>query len=171
MKIIFITIFYLLSVASFAQNSRPVNLLATGNFNSKLRGFGTNNAGVGLSLNASFFARHKLQLLAEANAETFFGNKLLIINQEGKESKAPAIYSFTAGPQFFISKNIALSVTYGPYRYSIEDIGFTNDFGFRFGITGFAGRKKRFVTKLFMTEIPKSYDIQYFGIGVGYRFY
>lgn len=171
MKVIIITIFLLLSLTSFAQSNKPVNLAAIGNFNFKLRGFGTNDAGVGLGLNASFFARHKLQLLAEANAETFFGSKLLIINQEGRENKAPAIYSFTAGPQFFISKNIAFSVTGGSYLHSIEAVGFTNDFGFRFGITGFAGRKRRFVTKLFMTEIPKDYDIQYFGVGVGYRFY
>lgn len=171
MRFIIITIFYILSLTSFAQDNRPVNLAVTGNFNFKLRGFGTNDAGLGLGLDASFFPRHKLQLLAEANAERFFGSKELIINPHGRENKAPVIYSFNAGPRFFISKNIALSVTYGPYLHSIEAAGFTNDFGFRFGITGFLGKEKRLMTKLFMTEIPKDYDIQYFGFGVGYRFY
>lgn len=171
MKTFIITIFYLLPLVSSAQDNRPVNLAATGNFNFTTHGFGTNNAGAGLGLNASFFAGHKLQVLTEANAEIFFGSKLLIIGREGKESQAPAIFSFMAGPQFFISKNIAFSVTGGPYRHSIEEIGFTNELGFRFGITAFSGRKRRFVTKLFMTDIPKGYDIQYFGVGVGYRFY
>lgn len=171
MKLTIITIFYLLSLPSFAQNDRPVNLAVTGNFNFTTHGFGTNDAGLGLGLNASFFPGHKLQLLAEANAESFFGSKEFIINPQGRENKAPVIYSIKAGPKFFISKNIALSVTYGPYLHSIEAAGFTNNFGFKFGITGFSGKKKRFVTKLFMTEIPKDYDIQYFGFGVGYRFY
>ncbi len=171
MKLTIITIFCLLSLPSFAQKDRFVNLAASGNFNFTTHGFGTNDAGAGLGLTASFFPQHKLQLLAETGAEMFFGSKELIINPKGRENKDPVIYSIKAGPQLFISKNIALSVTYGPYLHSIETAGFTNDFGFRFGITGFSGKKKRFVTKLFMTEIPKDYDIRYFGFGVGYRFY
>lgn len=172
MRYIIIKICCLLSLSSFGQFDKTISLRASGNFNVTRNGFGTNDAGLGLGLDASFFSNHKLNLLTETSAETFFGSKEFIINPEGRENKAPVIYSVKAGPQFFISKNIALSVTYGPSWYSIQAVSFTSDYGFKLGITGLFGKERRLVTKVFLAEIPKdNINIQYFGVGVGYRFY
>ena len=78
--------------------------MATGNFNFKTKGLAMNDAGFGIGFDASLFAKHKLQLLLETNADVFIGDKELLVDAQGRENKSPTIYSIKAGPQFFILK-------------------------------------------------------------------
>ena len=172
MKSLIISITLFLSLTSYGQLDKSLSLIATGNFDFKTKGLALNDAGFGIGLDASFFSKHKFQLLLETSADRFIGDKDFVTADEGRENKSPAIYSIKAGPQFFISKNIALSATFGPAWHSIQAVGFTRDYGFKFGATGFLGDKRRLVTKIFMVYIPKeNLNIRYFGLALGYRFF
>ena len=171
MKSLIVLITFFFSLTSYGQFAKSFSLMATGNFDFKTKGLALNDAGFGIGLDASFFSKHKIQLLLETSGDRFIGDKDFITADEGRENKSPAIYSIKVGPQFFISKNIALSATFGPAWHSIQAIGFTRDYGFKFGATGFLGDKKRLVTKIFIVYIPKdNLNIRYFGIALGYRF-
>lgn len=172
MKPLISIILCLLSLASVGQFDKPVSIGASRNFNFKTKGLALNDAGFGISLDASLFSNHKLQLLLETGTDRFIGDKSFIIDAKGRENKSAAIYSIKAGPQFFISKNIAISTTFGPAWHSVQAVSFTHDYGFKLGATGFWGNKRRLITKMFMVNIPKEdVSIQYFGFGLGHRFY
>jgi hypothetical protein len=168
------TFFFSLSIITtcFGQLEKSTTFRATANFNIVLDGLATNDAGVGLGFDASFFSKNKLQVLIETSADCFIGDKVMVIDPvTGKEGKSAAIYSIKAGPQFFITKNIALAATYGPAWHVLRDFDYTVDYGFKYSITGFLGRQKRFVTKVFMVNISvEEQQIQYLGIAAGVRF-
>ena len=105
--------------------------MAIGNFNFKTKGLAMNDAGFGIGFDASLFAKHKLQLLLETNANVFIGDKELLVDAQGRENKSQTIYSIKAGPQFFIFERIALSTTFGVAWHSVKAIDFTCDFGLR----------------------------------------
>jgi hypothetical protein len=172
MKTTITVILIYLSLPTFGQFNKFLTLNANGSFDFKTKGLGTNDAGVGLTLDGTIFANHKLQLLLEASTDGFIGDKLLIVDAQGRSPKSAVIYSMRVGPQFFILKNIAISTTYGPFWHRIRAYEFTNDYGFKFGITTFFGKNRRFTSRVFIVTIPKDIvDIQYFGLGIGYRFY
>lgn len=171
MKLLIILIFCFLSTKSYCQFDKSFSFVTSANLDFKTKGLATNEAGMGMSLDAFLFAKHKLQLIIETSADQFIGDKLLIEDAQGRENKRAAIYTIKAGPQFFLSKKIALSTTIGPAWHSIEAVGFTRDYGFKFGITGFPGHKRRLVTKIFMVDILRdNLNIQYFGLQLGFRF-
>jgi hypothetical protein len=171
MKLSIFSIVFFLSLSSFAQFDKPFILSATSNFNFKTNGLATNDAGLGLSFDAFFFSKNKLQLLIETSADWFIGDKFLITDANGRNAKGAVIYSIKAGPQFFIIERLALSVTYGPAWHRIRDFEFTTNYGFKYAVTGFLTEKKRFATKLFLVAIPKKdLNIKYFGLSLGYRF-
>lgn len=171
MRPLIILIFCFLSIKSYCQFDKPFNLIASANFDFKLKGLATNDAGMGLNLDAILFAKHRLQLLIETSADRFIGDKFLIIDAQGRENKNAAIYTIEAGPQFFLSKRIALSATIGPAWHSIEAFSFTRDCGFKFAATGFLGHKRRLVTRIFMVDILKeNLNVQYFALQLGFRF-
>jgi hypothetical protein len=173
MKYLFILLFSLSAVtACFGQFQKPVTFRATANFNIALGGLATNDAGIGLGLDAAFFSKNRLQALFETSADRFVGDKLLILDPiTNKEAKSAAVYSVKVGPQFFISDNLALAATYGPAWYVLRDFDYTSDYGFKYSITGFLGKQKRFVTKVFMVNIRAGErNIQYLGIAAGFRF-
>ena len=159
-------------VTCFGQLEKATTFRATANFNIVLDGLATNDAGVGLGLDASFFSKSKLQALVETSADRFIGDKLLVADPiTGKEAKGAAVFSVKAGPQFFITRNLALAATYGPAWHVLRDFDYTVDYGFKYSITGFLGNQKRFVTKVFMVNIPvEEQQIQYLGIAAGFRF-
>lgn len=172
MKHLILISFFITSFSSFGQFDKSTSLRATGNFNIVLNGLATNNAGLGLGFDASFFAKHKLQVLIEISSDHFIGDKVLIIDTiTGKENKRAAVYSIMAGPQFFVFKNIAVSATYGPSWYTIRAFNYSYTYGIKYSITGFFGLQKRFTAKVFMTDIPaEEQNIQYIGLAAGYRF-
>jgi hypothetical protein len=170
MKHLIFIIISFFSSATYGQFEKSLSLITTGNFDFKTKGLNRNDAGFGISLDASLFSKHKLQLLLETSVERFMGDKLGFADPQGRENKSALIYIIKAGPQFFILKNIAISTTIGPAWHSIRAVGFTRDFCFKFGVTGFFGDKRRLVTKIFIVDIPNdNLNIQYFGIGLGYR--
>lgn len=160
-----------MAVSCFAQFDKPISIRATGNFNVALRGLGVDDAGVGLGLDASFFSKHRLQALVETSLDHFFGDKSLYIDTlTGKDAKTN-IYNIKAGPQFFITKNFALSATYGPSWYKVRDFDYATDYGFKYSITGFLGKKRHFVAKVFIVDIPAQFQrIQYLGFAAGIKF-
>ena len=171
MKILLILVFSFLSNKSYCQFDKSLSFIASANLNFKTRGLATNDAGVAMSLDALLFAKHKLQLFVETGTDKFFGDKLFIVDDQGRQNKTASIYTIKAGPQFFVTKNIALSTTIGPAWHSIRAIGFSRDYGFKFAVTGFLGVKRRIVTKIFMVEILKdNLNVRYFGLQLGYRF-
>jgi hypothetical protein len=172
MKLLIILIICFLSTKSYCQFNKSFSLITSVNFDFKTKGLATNEAGAGISLDAIVFAKHKLQLLIETSADQFIGDKSFAEDAQGRENKSATIYTIKAGPQFFLSKRIALSTTIGPAWHSIEAVGFTRNYGFKFTVTGFLGHKRKLVTNLFMVDIPKdNLNIQYFGLQLGFRFH
>lgn len=170
-KSIIVILFSTCTLSCFAQFDKSITYRATANFNAVLNGLATNDAGIGVGLDASLFSKYRLQALIETSAERFIGDKLLITDSTGKPAKSAAVYSVKAGPQFFLSKNLALSVTYGPVWYVLREFKYSMDYGLKYSITGFLGVQRRFVTKVFMVNIPTSEQkIQYLGLAGGYRF-
>ena len=173
MKHLFTFLMSIITVIScFGQFEKATTFRATANFNIVLDGLATNDAGVGLGLDASFFSKSRLQALIETSADRFIGDKLLVVNPTtGKEAKSAAIYSIKVGPQFFITRRFALAATYGPAWHVLRDFDYTIDYGFKYSITGFLGKQKRLVTKVFMVNIPvEEQQIQYLGFSAGFRF-
>ena len=154
------------------QFDKQITFRATVNFNVVLGGLATNDAGAGLELNASFFSRKKLQLVVEGSGDLFIGDKLMVVDiADGRPTKNAAVYSFKAGPQYFITKNIAVAATYGPAWHVLRDFDFTLDLGSKYSINAFWGKRRSFVTRLFFMHIAtESQNIQYLGIAAGLRF-
>ena len=172
MKHLALILFTIIQLSCFGQFDKSTTLRATANFNFTLNGLATNDAGVGLGIDASFFSKHRLQALIETSADWFFGDKLLILDSAtGKAAKSTAVHSIKVGPQFFITKSIALSATYGPAWYVVRDFSYSIDYGFKYSITGFLGDKRRFIAKAFIVNIPtEQQDIRYVGLAAGLRF-
>ena len=171
MKTLIILIFCFVSAKSYSQFDKPFSLITSVNLDFKLKGLATNETGVGINIDAILFAKHKLQLLLQTSADQFIGDKSLIIDAQGRENKSATIYTIHAGPQYFVSKRIALSTTIGPAWHSIQAIGFSHDLGFKFAATGFLGPKRKLVTRIFMVNIIKeNLNVRYFGLQLGFRF-
>ncbi|HEX8315273.1 MAG TPA: hypothetical protein VF609_09780 [Flavisolibacter sp.] len=173
MKHLFTFLFsYLCVTTCLAQHQQATTLRASINFNIALNGLATNDAGVGLGLDASFFSKRRLQALIETSADRFIGDKLLLLDTiTGKKGKSAAVYSIRVGPQLFVSENIALAATYGPSWHVVRDFGYTLDGGFKYSITFFFGKEKSFIAKMFMVNIPvEERKIQYLGIAAGFQF-
>ena len=153
------------------QFDNQITFRATANFNVVLGGLATNDAGAGLELDASFFSRKKLQLVVEGSGDRFIGDKLMIIDSVyGSPTKNAAVYSLKAGPQYFITKNIAIAATCGPAWHVIRNFDYTLDLGFKYSLTAFWGKRRSFITRLFLVQIPtESQNIQYLGVGAGLR--
>lgn len=172
MKSLCLIFFIVTQLSGFGQFNKSITLRATTNFNFTLNGLATNVAGVGLGIDASFFAKHRLQALIETSADWFFGDKLLVFDStSGKVAKSAAVHSVKIGPQFFITKNLAVSATYGPAWYIVRDFNYSIDYGFKYSVTGFLGDKRRFMAKVFIVDIPiKQQNILYLGLAAGVRF-
>ena len=172
MKQFLLALLGLPTVSCFGQFNKALTIRPTAHINIVLNGLGMNDAGGGLGLDVSFFSRHRLQVLIETSADGFIGDKLLHIDTvTEEEAKNAAVYSIKAGPQFFIAPHWALAVTYGPAWHIVRDFNYSVDGGFNYSLTGFLGRKRRLVTKLFLVTIPiDEQNIQYMGISAGVRF-
>ena len=172
MKYLLLIIISISSLPCFGQAAKFIDLQVIGNINFKTRGLATNDAGVGINLDAALFSTHKLQLLVEGSSAVFIGDKLLVTDSMERKAESAVIHSITAGLQYFISKKIAVSVLYGFNWHRIRAFEFTQDDGYKFCVTGFTGNKKRTLIQFFMVDVPrKEIDIRYFGIGIGYKFY
>lgn len=171
MKTLIILFFCSISTKSYCQFDKTFSLITSVNLDFKLKGLATNEAGLGINIDAILLAKNKLQLLLETSADKFIGDKTLIIDAQGSETKNAAIYTINAGPQYFVSKRIAFATTFGPAWHAIEASGFTQDYGFKFAATAFLGPKRKLVTRIFMVDILKDdLNIQYFGLQFGFRF-
>lgn len=166
--------FILLSLITFnasAQFNRFLFMSATAQANVGQKALAYDNAGYGLSINTSFPGYSKWEVTASVSANGFFGDKIYYLPNEGRQNKGPAIYTLFAGPQYFILSRLAVSVTAGPAWYSIHTKGFSASTGYHFEATGYLGKKRRIVTRLSFSDIPANeINIQYFGLGIGYRF-
>lgn len=174
MKYLFILPLLLFTITSYGQFNHFVSLRTTINFavGQKELANAADDAGYGLSVDVSFFSKHKLQALFMADVNSFFGNKVYYLQNEGRQNKNADIYSIRIGPQYFISKRIAFSATAGPAWHAIETVGFSRNMAYQLMGTGFWGKRKKLVTQLFFTEIPKPVaNIQYIGLGLGYRIF
>jgi hypothetical protein len=153
-----------------AQNSRPVSITAGGTLNFRTRGLGQNDAGFGLFAGTALFARNKLQLLVEASATTFSGDKLLYFDARGNAAKSPLIHRIHAGPQYHVTQKLAVAATYGAVWHRIRATDFTLDDGLKLNVTAFPGEKSRLAVQLFAAAIPATEaSINYLGLGLGYR--
>jgi hypothetical protein len=172
MKQVCLIFFIITQLSCFGQFDKSITLRATANFNFALNGLATNDAGVGLGIDASFFSKHRLQALIETSADWFIGDKLLVLDSAtGKAAKSAAVHSVKIGPQIFITKNLAVSATYGPAWYTVRDFNYSMDYGFKYSVTGFLGDKRRFTAKVFIVDIPtKQRSVLYLGLAAGVRF-
>lgn len=95
MKYLFILPLLLLAINSFGQFNRFTSLRITVNVDVGQKELANiaDNVGYGLCIDASFLSEHRLQALFTADANSFFGNKVYIISNEGRQNKNAAIYS------------------------------------------------------------------------------
>ncbi|HZF64291.1 MAG TPA: hypothetical protein VEZ55_07405 [Chitinophagaceae bacterium] len=139
------------------------------NVNLPLKGLATNDAGFGVTVDAAFLSKSKLQALVETSADYFLGDKLLIVDaNSGKQAKRPSIYSIRFGPQLFITPALAISATCGPTWHVVRDFRHSLDDGFRFSANTFLGKKRSVAARFYMVTIPNK--IHYLGTSVGVRF-
>jgi hypothetical protein len=154
-----------------AQRDRFISLRSTVHFNFALKAPSQDDAGIGLQIDMSMFARKKLTLLLSVHGDRFIGDKLLAISNVGRVNKGSAIYGVEAGPEYFINRHVAIGVSYGLYWHSFQTVGFSSNDGYRFGFTIFPGRQKSFVMQLARTDISRQMvNIRYYSLGLGYRF-
>jgi len=173
MKTILLLIFCSLSIAAFSQHKKPFSIGLSGNFDFHTRGLATNDAGLGIGLNASYAIKQKLQLLIEINRDWFIGDKLLVVDSQlGSDTKPAAINTIKAGGRFFITKKLGVSAMAGPAWHTIREFTYAQDMGYQFGFDWFHGSKERVLTRLFLAGIPNNQvNIHYWGIQLGYRIY
>ena len=172
MRSIYLLLFSIASLQGFSQFEKSTSIHLTANFNFALTGVATNTGGAGAGCSASFFGKHRLQALVEANANYFFGDKFLIIETStGRKPKTAGAHSIKAGPQYFLTKNMALSITYGAAWYTIREFEYTMSDAFKYSVTGFFGPKKRFVTQLSFTSVSSPGNpIRFIALAAGHRF-
>jgi|GEM_PF-6729605 len=171
-KYFLFTLLCISSIACFSQFDKQVTVRASANFDFGTKGLATNTAGAGLGLDVSFLSKHSFQILVETSADRFWGDKLMLVFENNTEKiKKPTVINVHVGPQYFLCKNIAVSLTYGPSWHTVRNVKYSVDGGFRFALTGFWGANKHVLSKAFIENIPiKNEAIRYFGVGVGYRF-
>jgi hypothetical protein len=171
MRQLLVLTFSLIVMISQAQFHEGTSFRATANFNIVLKGLATNEAGAGLGFDASFFSKHRLQLILETSADRYIGDKVLVFNSRTGEHAKTAVYGLRSGPQFFLTKSVAVAVTYGPSWHKVRDFDYSMNGGFKYSLTGFLGANRNCVVKLFMVDINAAVQhIQYLGLAAGVRF-
>jgi hypothetical protein len=171
---------YILSIAillffmnvCFGQFDKFVTLRATGHLNVLLNGLGMNEIGAGIGLDASLFSKGRLQMLFEGSTNHFTGDKSLRIDSiTGRHAMNAAVYYFKVGPQYFITRNLAFAVTYGPSWHVSQDFEYTLDNGVKYSITGFWGPRQKVITRMSLSDIPNNKErIKYLSFAAGIRF-
>lgn len=170
MKHLLISLALLVSLSCWAQREKPVSVRMTGQFDFGVRGMGTNDAGMGVEVALSLFAKKRVQLLTEAHSLFYMGDKSLAIDRDGKELPNGSLHSLQAGPQVFLSKTIAFFATYGLAWHRYQEWTYTLDDGYRLGLTGYFGDQNNFIAQVSWMQVPREEgNIRQFGIGVGYR--
>lgn len=158
------------------QSRKKINVSSTGNFVVAMKGLGHTEVGLGGELAASFLSNKILRTLIEVHTARFKDNMYEYDIASGKIAKT-AVYTATVGPQYFITRKIALSVTVGPAWYKALDTEYHLGYGFKYSASSFLGSKGHLIAKIFTIHIPtkKSVTIYegpilYMGIGIGYCF-
>jgi hypothetical protein len=173
MKYFLTTIVMLFSLnVCFGQFDKFVTIRATGHFNVLLNGLGYNEVGLGGGLDFSLFSKGRLQMLFEGSTAHFVGDKVLYFDTlTGEHALNPSVFDVKVGPQYFVTRNIAIAVTYGPSWHVYDKPSYTLDYGLKYSLTGFWGPRRKFITKLFLSDIPNDQRrIQYLGFAAGIRF-
>jgi hypothetical protein len=173
MKALTVFTLLLLSLGSLAQRQKPVSIRMTGQYTVTVEGIGLNTAGLGIGAAGSFFARKRLQLLTEAYMDRYVGDKVLVLDQQGRPLPDACLLTVHAGPQVFFSRSLALAATYGAAWHRYRERSFTLDHAVRTSITGYFGSSDHFILQAYWTLVPRAYtrgmDIQQVGVGAGYR--
>lgn len=154
------------------KSDAAFSLKAMVNFDAGQKALQYDNAGYGISVDESFPAQHQLQAFMNMSFNSFFGDKTWVLSDKGRQNKNADIYSIQAGLTYFFLKRFSVSFSAGPAWHAIHTIGFSENMAYQPSVTWFPSKSRRLVTKLYFTEIPKEVvNIQYVGLGVGYRFF
>lgn len=171
MRLFLLLLFSINVLSGFGQTHKSILLWPAAHFNFGTKGLGADDAGFGAELNASLFSQHQLHSLVEGSSDHFFGDKVYYTDASGKELNRSALYSLKVGAQYSVSKQVALSATFGPAWHCFHETAFTTDYGFRFGATAFLGKQQRLVLKAAATTLSTAeVPVHYFSFGMGYRF-
>jgi hypothetical protein len=170
MRLLLLALLSLTATVSYAQFDKSVSVNATVNFNVALSGLGTDDAGLGINLQTSFFSKKRLQLTTEAVSEAFFGNKVLYEDAQAGKAAKTRLHGFRIGPQVFLTRNIAVSATYGPTWHKVRVFGYTHDYGYKVSVNSFLGAGRRLVARAsFVNTYAEVQKLEYLSIGIGYR--
>lgn len=155
-----------------AQQKHFVSLRSLAHFDFAMKMPSMDDAGFGLQMDASLFAKNRLNFLSTFHIEHLLGDKDYFIPNEGRINNQGKIIGVQAGPEYFIMPGVALSAVYGVFWHSIHEVKFAADDGYKLGLTYLVGKQKKFVMQLALTEIPRQVEnISYWQFGLGYRFY
>src|SRR5690348_3729655 len=89
-----------------AQQKKFVSMRTFAHFDFAMRVPSLDDAGFGLQLDASLFAKNKLNLLTSAHIEHLLGDKQLILYDDGRVNKTGKIFGIQAGPEYFIIPSV-----------------------------------------------------------------
>ena len=159
------------SILIHAQGQKNFSLSASGNFDFLVRGLGLNNGGFGIFVQPNFFAKHKLQLRVEGSIDQFLGSKLLmedsLANPVG--GSTPAVLSFKAGPEYFVTKNISFAALYGYGQYYSFGKEYRSG-NLKFALSTRPLKHSRLLVGFSFTQMTGvSYDVHFCGINLGYK--
>jgi hypothetical protein len=160
----------LLSVFTHTNGQKNYSLSASGNLNFLVGGLGLNNGGFGITIHSNFFLKKKLQLKAEASLDQFLGSKLAMVDSLGNPYNSnPAILSFKAGPEYFITKNTSIAALYGYGRYNYFD-GEYHSGSLKFALTTRPPKHPKMLIGCSFTKMTGvNYDVHFFGINIGFK--
>ena len=153
-----------------AQTNKFFNLRTTAHFNFGVKAPNLDDAGIGGEVDAIFFANRKLNLLMSANADRFIGDKSYTLPDIGRANKGGAVEGVQIGPQYYVLPSLAVSAAYGWFRHSFQEIGFSNDDGYRVALVFMPGKNRKLAIQLSRTAIPaEPVNIRFYSFGIGYR--
>ena len=160
----------LVFIISHVTAQKNYSLSASANFNFGSSGLGANNSGFGFSIQSNLFANQNLELKAEGSLDHLFGDKILVTDTLGNKYPSSAtLISFRAGPELFISKNIAIAALPGYTRYQLYSDK-SHSFSYKLALTSYLGKRKKTQMGIYFTKFTgdRSY-VHFWGINMGFK--
>jgi hypothetical protein len=158
--------------SAFAQFDKVIGLRVGGHFDFLVKAPSHDDAGFGLNVDIPVMNRNKFHALITAHIERLLGDKSGFVNPQGRLNKASAIHGVQAGPEYFVIPDIAISVQYGIFWHSINEVSFNSNDGYRVGITFLPGKSRAFVMQISRTSISRPVvPVRYYTFGLGYRLF
>lgn len=158
----------LLFVFFHSEAQKNYSLSASANFDFLTKGLRLNDAGIGATINANFFAPKKLQLRTETSLDHFFGDKILYVDSlRSAINDSRIMFTIKAGPEFFFVPELSASFIYGFTAYKAANVDIRTG-GSKCMLTAHLGKNKKGLIGLYYFSSNND-QIHFWGINLGSR--